>query len=142
MAASVEIRYCKVRRAMPVPPTAPRRSAGPEPLRRRRVPETPAPPAWRRRALNYLLIFVIVVLVTDGLVGENGFFQRARVREAYQQERLAVDALKQANQRLLQEIRLLKYDPATVEGLARQELGFVRPGEVLFIIRDVKPGRR
>jgi cell division protein FtsB len=127
---------------MPVPPPVPRRPPGPEPLRRRRVPAPPAPPTWRRRALNYLLILVIVVLVTDGLVGENGFFQRARVREAYRQERLTVDALRQANQRLLHEIRQMKYDPATIEGLAREELGFVRPGEVLFIIRDTKPGRR
>jgi cell division protein FtsB len=127
---------------MPAPASVPRRSAGPEPLRRRRAPAAPASPPWRRRALNYLLIFVIVVLVADGLVGENGFFQRARVREAYEQERLAVEALRQANQGLLRQIRLLKYDPTTVEGLAREELGFIRPGEVLFIIRDVRPAAR
>jgi cell division protein FtsB len=94
---------------MPVPPATPRRPAGPEPLRRRRVQAAAtSPPAWRRRALNYLLIFVIVVLAADGLVGENGFFQRARVREAYEQERQAVEALRRSNQQLLQEIRLLK----------------------------------
>jgi cell division protein FtsB len=127
---------------MPAAPPPPRRPAGPEPLRRRRAPASPAPLAWRRRLLNYLLVFVIVVLVTDGLVGENGFFQRARVRDTYEQERQAVDTLKQRNQRLLNEIRRLKYDPETLEGLARQELGLIRPGEVLFIIRDVKPAPR
>jgi cell division protein FtsB len=87
-------------------------------------------------------MFVIVVLVADGLIGENGFFQRARVREAYEQERQAVEALRLANQRLLHEIRQLKYDPATLEGLARRDLRLIRPGEVLFIVRDAKPAAR
>jgi cell division protein FtsB len=82
------------------------------------------------------------VLVANGLVGENGFFQQARVREAYEQERQAVEALRLANQRLLQDIRQLKYDPATLEGLARRDLRLIRPGEVLFIVRDVKPVSR
>jgi cell division protein FtsB len=128
---------------MTAPPPAPRRPAGSEPLRGRRAQmAAPAPPPWRRRALNYLLIFVIVVLVADGLVGENGFVQRARVRETYEQERQAVEALRLANQRLLLEIRQLKYDPVTLEGLARRDLRLIRPGEVLFILRDVKPASR
>jgi cell division protein FtsB len=119
------------------------RPAGPEPLRRKRVQPTPAPtPPWRRRALNYLLIFVVVVLVVDGLVGENGLMQRLRARESYQEQRLAFEALRQENQRLRGQIHRLREDPGTIEALAREELGLIRPGEILFMIRDVKPASR
>lgn len=131
---------------MPVPPPAKsgsRRQPGPEPLRRKRVqPQAPSTPPWRRRALNYLLIFVIVVLVVDGLVGENGLLQQLRARETYQAQRQSLEALREENQRLRDDIRRLRDDPDTLESLAREELGLIRPGEVLVIIKDVKPASR
>ncbi|CAN5504947.1 hypothetical protein BH23ACI1_BH23ACI1_24040 [soil metagenome] len=119
------------------------RPTGPEPLRRKRIQPSPAPaPPWRRRALNYLLIFVVVVLAVDGLVGENGLMQRLRAREAHQEQRLAFEALRQENQRLRGQIHRLREDPGSIEALAREELGLIRPGEILFMIRDVKPASR
>ncbi len=131
---------------MPVPPPAnsgSRRQPGPEPLRRKRVQtQAPSTPPWRRRALNYLLIFVIVVLVVDGLVGENGLLQQLRARESYQAQRLSLEALREENQQLRNDIRRLRDDPDTLESLAREELGLIRPGEVLVIIKDVRPASR
>jgi cell division protein FtsB len=36
-------------------------------------------------------------------------------------------------------LRRLREDPALIEAIAREELGFIRPGELLFIVRDVAP---
>jgi cell division protein FtsB len=124
---------------MPVaPPVKPeiRRPAGPEPLRRKRVTPVPAGAPWRRRALNYLLLFVIVVLAMDGLVGDGGLMQQLRAREVYREQRQALDALRRVNQQMLMDIGRLRDDPRAIEWLAREELGFIRPGEVLFIIKD------
>jgi len=41
------------------------------------------------------------------------------------------------NARLREQGRRLREDPAAIEELARRELGFILPGERLFIIRDV-----
>lgn len=129
--------------AMPLSPAPrqPRRSEAPEPLRRRRLPKPPAPP-WRRRAVNYLLVFIIVVLVVDGLVGENGLLQRLRARDQAAAQHAAISSLRAENQALRAEIRRLREDPGAIELLARGELGLIRPGEVLFIIRDARPAQR
>ena len=49
---------------------------------------------------------------------------------------------RQENTRLREQIRRLREDPATIESLAREELGLIRDGEVLFILRDADPARR
>jgi cell division protein FtsB len=45
------------------------------------------------------------------------------------------------NARLREMIGRLRDDPGTIEAIARRELGLVRPGEVLFILKDIKPAR-
>ena len=116
------------------------RSGAAQPLRRRRVP--PAPPGPRHRAvLNALLIFAIVVLAVDGLVGEKGLIETMQARRQYRQIEASLERLQQENARLRETMRLLRDDPATIEGVAREDLGLIRPGETLFIIRDAKPVR-
>jgi cell division protein FtsB len=36
----------------------------------------------------------------------------------------------------------LREDPAAIEDIARRDLGLIKPGEKLFIIKDVVPGER
>jgi cell division protein FtsB len=114
----------------------PRRTIPPE-LRRRRTP----PPAStrRRRLLNATLLFVAVVLTTDALVGEKGFLVTIRARQEAQDEAARLAALKEENARLREEKRRLNEDPATIEAEARRQLGLARPGEVMFILKDVRP---
>lgn len=79
------------------------------------------------------------MIVADGLFGERGLV--ALVRTQHQQQALAahVSRAKASNDRLREEVRRLREDPAAVEELARRELGLLKPGEKLFIIRDVPP---
>ena len=125
---------------LPVPERKPeaRRAAGPEPLRRKPAAPAPASPR-RRRALQYLLVFVTVVLVVDSLIGDRGLFERLRARKQYQSISRDVDSLRRENARLLDGVRRLQEESSAIESLAREELGLIRPGEVLFIIRDTKP---
>jgi cell division protein FtsB len=119
-----------------------RRSGGVEPLRRQRVAPAPASssPA-RRRALNFLLIFVTLVLVADALIGEKGLSQSVHARRQYREVAASLDALRRDNIRLRDEARRLREDPGAIESMAREQLGLIRPGEVLFIIKDEKPSR-
>ena len=114
-----------------------RRAAGIQPLRRKRVAPT-STPAWRRRGVHLLLLFVTLVLLIDALVGEKGLMESMRARRQYQQLAGSLDDLKRENARLREEMRRLNEDPAAIESLAREELGLVRPGEVVFILKDVK----
>ena len=96
-------------------------------------------PATRRRTLHVLLVFVTLVLVINALVGERGLTQTLRARKQHQELVTAIDRLKTENARLRDEARRLRSDPGTIEALARQELGLIKPGEMLFIVKDAKP---
>jgi cell division protein FtsB len=112
-----------------------RRAAGVEPLRRKRVAPAPSSPAGRK-AVHFLLIFVTLVLVADALVGEKGLIESMRARRQYREVAASLDALRRENGRLRETVRGLRDDPAAIESLAREQLGLIRPGEVLFIIKD------
>ncbi len=114
------------------------RRGGVAPLRRKRV--TPAAPsAFKRRAIHLLLVFVTLVLVVDALVGEKGLMESLRARRQYRELSASLDTLRRDNERMGEKARRLREDPATIESVAREELGLMREGEVLFIIKDAKP---
>jgi cell division protein FtsB len=117
-----------------------RRPPAPEPLRRKRV--QPAPfSAFRRKPFQILLGFVTLVLLIDALVGERGLVERMKVRRQFREQAAALEAKKQENARLRELARRYAEDPSAIESLAREELGLLRPGELLFIIRDAKPAQ-
>jgi len=126
---------------MPIPAlrgTEPRRPAGPEPLRRKPV----APgrtSAVRRRTVHFLLVFATIVLVVDALVGEKGFLETLKVRRQHRELQASVELVRQDNARLRDKVRRLNDDPAEIELVAREELGLIKPGEMLFIVRDARP---
>ena len=117
---------------------APRRKAASEPLRARKSTPAPSSPT-RRRLLNAALAFIAVVLMIDALVGEKGLMETMRARKAAQTEEARLDALRLENAKLREEKRRLNEDPASIEAEARRQLGLVRPGEVMFILKDVQP---
>lgn len=126
-------------------PSVSRTIRGAEPLRGKRAPATAtAPPAtlMKRKTLHFLLIFVTLVLVLDALVGEKGLLETVRARRQYQELAGSIDRLRSENTRLRDEVRRLREDPKTIESLARKELGLIRPGELLFIVKDARPAAR
>ena len=118
-------------------------SPTPAPLRRRKPAAAP-PPAFtpfRTRLLNYALGFVTLVLVVDALVGDRGLLDTMRARRQFSELSVSLAQKRTENARLRDDIRRLKEDPGAIEALARQQLGLIREGEVLFIVRDVKSPR-
>ena len=59
-----------------------------------------------------------------------------RARKQYREAAASLEAVRRDNIRLREEARRLKEDPGAIEALAREQLGLIRPGEVLFIIKD------
>lgn len=91
-----------------------------------------------KRALPALFTVVAAVVVVDAIVGDKGLMAMLKARRQY---RALEQALRQAtseNARLRDEARRLREDPAAIEEIARRELGLIRPGEKLFIIKDVQ----
>ncbi|MDE3155246.1 MAG: septum formation initiator family protein [Acidobacteriota bacterium] len=94
-------------------------------------------PGRNRRYVNLALLFVISVIAMEGLIGNRGFLAMLQARRQYDQLEETIAREKAENARLAEEARLLREDPATIEDVARRELGLMMPGEKVFIVKDV-----
>lgn len=112
----------------------------PRPARERQA-EPPAPkmPAQgRARAfLRFLCIFITAVLLVDTVFGEKGVLARVKSERQLIAIEHALDEAREENAALRTEARRLREDASAIEALARGELGLIKPGEKLFIIRDI-----
>jgi cell division protein FtsB len=93
----------------------------------------------RRRAVEYFFLLIGCVLVIDALVGEKGLLAMMQARQQYRSLDQSLAEVRAENARLREDARRLREDPAAVEDLARRELGLIKPGEKLFIVKDVAP---
>lgn len=112
----------------------------PTPAPRRRTPK-PKRHGSSRRLIHWLLIFVASVIVVDGLVGDRGLLAMLRARHEYDELAGTIARQRSENARLREEARRLKDDPGAIEEVARRELGLIKPGERVFIIKDIPPAK-
>jgi cell division protein FtsB len=92
-----------------------------------------------RRMARYALGFITIVLVLDAIVGEKGLVALLKARRDFHAVEDALQKSRQQNTQLREQARRLREDPTAIEEFARRELGLIKPGEKLFIIRDVPP---
>jgi cell division protein FtsB len=98
-------------------------------------------PGRNRRIVLWLVVFVASVFVVDGLVGDRGLLAMLRARREYDTAAAALASQRAENSRLREEARRLREDPSAIEEIARRELGLMKRGEKLFIIKDVPPAK-
>lgn len=108
---------------------------------------TPRPPAAPQRAtlashgrrlVRPILIFVTLVIVVDAIAGEKGLLALLEARREYAVLERSLERARAENAELRETARRLREDPAAIEEAARRELGLIKPGEVLFIVKDVE----
>lgn len=95
----------------------------------------PRQAALRRGRIRLALTFVALALLLNALVGERGLVETLRGRKQHRTLASSIATLRAENDRLRETVRRLREDPAAIEALARRELGLVRPGEILVVIR-------
>jgi cell division protein FtsB len=100
-------------------------------------PPSAAGSTHRRRMIQLILVFISCVLVVDALVGDKGLIETMRARRESALLAREIAKVKEENARLREEARRLRDDPDAIEEVARRELGLMKPGELLFIIKDV-----
>src|SRR5262245_27875757 len=113
----------------------------PQPRSRRRLHAPLESRTRRRRILAYGLFVFSLVLMVNAFVGDNGYLATLRAQREHEVSTQALAALQTENERLADETHRLKYDPAALEEAARRELGLIRPGETLVIVKDARPAR-
>ena len=90
-----------------------------------------------RRLVQGLLLIVAAAIVADLLVGDRGLLAMVRARRQYDDLTVAVARQRAENARLNEQARRLREDPEAIEEIARRELGFIKPGEKVFIVKNL-----
>lgn len=90
-----------------------------------------------RTRLHWLALgcgVLVVSLVLSALFVDGGVARHERLHEELSRLETLNEDLEKDNAQLRKEIEALKHDPRHVERVVREELGFVRPDEVIFIV--------
>jgi cell division protein FtsB len=91
-----------------------------------------------RRLLRHLLLLVTAAILIDAIAGEKGLLALLEARRQFQAVQQSLDDVRALNAALREQARRLREDPSAIEEEARRELGLLKPGEVLFIIKDAE----
>ncbi len=103
----------------------------------------PAVPTLRhglgRRTVPKLILLATFILIVDALVGDKGLLERIRENQRSRQVAESLEKQRHENARLREQAnRLREEDPSAIESAARKQLGMIKPGEMLFIIKDTE----
>jgi cell division protein FtsB len=97
----------------------------------------------RRRTRSHVLRFavralcvVVGVELILAVAGDRGLLALQAAKRDLGALGARVEAMRSENAALQRENRRLREDPSAIEELARRELGLIKPGEVVFIIRE------
>ena len=89
-----------------------------------------------RHRLWLVLVLTVCLFLVYSAVGERGFVRLNRMVDQRDELITRVRALDESNAKLAEQVSQLRDDPATIEYLARTELGMVRDGETVYILSD------
>jgi cell division protein FtsB len=92
-----------------------------------------------KQIARWTVVCFALAVIVDAVVGDRGLLAMLRAREQYEAATASLQQQRQENAALKEQVRRLTDDPAAIEELARGELGLMRPGEKLFIVKDLEP---
>ena len=87
----------------------------------------------RRRIATIAVGLLAVSLFVHVMFGANGMVVYRQKRGEYQDLRKQIDRVQQENDRSIQQIQGLKTDQTAIEKEAREQLGYARPGEYVYV---------
>ena len=84
-----------------------------------------------------MIVFFCAVMAVDAVVGDRGVLAMWQARQTFEDLSTTVARLRAENARMSEAARRLRDDPKAIEELARRDLGLIRPGEKVFIVKDL-----
>lgn len=90
----------------------------------------------KRRRFDTILYtavaLILAALVIDGVFGAHGLIATYRLHLQVGQTRQKIQQLDRENQEFTKQAQQLKSDPSAIERVARERMGLVKPGELVF----------
>jgi cell division protein FtsB len=87
---------------------------------------------WILRGLAAVLLAITFGYVPYHLYARSGYARYRELRRDCTAANLRNTRLRAENERLAREVEALRTDPRALEQVARADMGWVRPGEILF----------
>lgn len=87
----------------------------------------------RRRIATIAVALLAMALFVHVMFGANGMVVYKQKRGEYQSLRKQIVQVQQENDRYIQQIQGLKSDQISIEKEAREQLGYARPGEYVYV---------
>ena len=88
-----------------------------------------------RRNMNWFLVAGFALLLLQDIFGTHGVLAMRRTQLQAKEVQQDIERLNEENRKLQSRVEHLKSDPATLEGIARDEMHLKRPGEYVFPIQ-------
>ena len=89
---------------------------------------------WRRKLATAAVAVVAAWMAFHVIFGANGMVVYQSKKAEYHQRQIDVDSLQKENDRLNKEVEALRTDSRAIERAAREEFGYARPGEVIYLL--------
>ena len=90
----------------------------------------------RSRILNVLLILLLVVFVLYLFFGNHGLVRYYELKTELELLRQHNAELERQNEQLARQVKVLREDVRAIENAIRQELGYVKEGELVVFFDD------
>ena len=87
------------------------------------------------RNMNWFLVAGFALLLLQDIFGTHGVLAMRRTQLQAKEVQQEIERLNEENRKLQSRVQHLKSDPATLEGIARDEMHLKRPGEYVFPIQ-------
>lgn len=97
---------------------------------------TRSEPRARMKAWLLGTAIALIALTVGSVFGDRGILNLMGKRRQVDELRTEIEALRAENARLASEISALRTSPRAIEQIARERLGFARPDETVFLIRE------
>jgi cell division protein FtsB len=88
----------------------------------------------RKKIVLYLLLIAVVIAV----VFLPGFSELQRLREENDRYKQRISLLRRRNDTLREELSKMREDPLYLEKKAREKLGIVKEGEIIYRVRSTE----
>lgn len=90
-----------------------------------------------------IILFSIVVVITGFVMlvltfSDQGFYYHYYYSKKLRELETTIDSLKNVNDSLATEIKLLKSDQQKIESVAREKYGLIKPGEKVYKIQIIE----
>jgi len=89
---------------------------------------------WRRKMATVAVAIVAAWMAFHVIFGANGMVVYQSKKAEYRQMKVDVESLQKENDRLNKEVDALRNDSRAIEKAAREDFGYARPGEVIYLL--------